>query len=268
VSGAVVLSGAGAAWAQTPYNSNVDVQQFRPAPGPNNFLTVEGARVDGHLAWSVSAFANYSYQPMVLYDAVCPNDNGTPDPGNCTPGPIRSVPLQHLFTLNILGTLTLANRVQIGLDIPLSIGNGDVIVMTPDENYGRRTTPPQTFTGFSVADPRLEVKVRILGEGQNGPAFAAAVFGQFPIGRYIAPNQFLGDSAFLVGGRLIGEFRRNRFAIAANVGIAVRAQEQANQVLSSFVGSRLTWGLAASYDITPRVGVLAEFYGSTDLYKP
>lgn len=261
VVGVVLDAGLARAQAMTPFERNIDVQAFRPAPGPYNFLTVAGARVGGHLAPSVSGFVNYSFRPFTIYNAACPNPDND---DNCRPGEVRSRPIEHLVTANILASLTLFNRLQLAVDVPLSFETGDNV--RPDDAMRVMPPNPTSQSGFALSDPRIYAKVRLAGEGLSGPAVAAEVFGQIPIGRHISSNSFLGDSSVGLGGRVIGDFRRNRFSLAANAGFLWRAETA--QILSSYVGSRILWGLAGGYDITPRLTALVEVFGSTDLRNP
>ena len=280
-----VLAGGAEALAQgtsTPipsqdFHTAIDVQAFRPAPGPNNFLTVHGARVDGQFAFAMGGWFNYANGALTIYNARCPseaNDSG------CTLGDVRSRPVAHLMTLNLQPTVTVARRVQISLDIPLSVANGDQVRGTDAMRVPQN--PPLTGdvqqTTFALADPRLDVKVRLVGEGMRGPAFALNIFGQFPLGRYLNSStlgamcpagtscdpslatNFVGGSNVGVGARLIGDFRQGRFSMAANAGFFTRVQS--DWYLSSASGSSIIWGVAAGVDITPRLTGLLEFFGS------
>src|SRR6516165_9114270 len=57
----VVLSLAvsSAAYAQ-PQDRSFNPQLFHPAPGPDEFITVEPARTLAHLQWGVGLFLNYA----------------------------------------------------------------------------------------------------------------------------------------------------------------------------------------------------------------
>ena len=250
-----VLGGSAAdAQTSTAFERNIDIQRFRVAPGPGNFLTVDGARVRGHMAFSVGAFASYASHPLTIYGADCPNA-GNDD--NCSVGAVRSRPVEHLGTLNLLASLTLFNRLQIGIDLPLSVESGNQVA--PDGN-----TDGRTENGAAIADPRLLLKARILGEGREGAALAVSLYGQFPTGRWISNHSFLGDTTFSMGARLIGEYRRGRLAGAVNAGVVIRPAGAA-QIFSMAVGDRITFGLAGSYELTPRIAVVAEMFGGAEL---
>jgi outer membrane protein OmpA-like peptidoglycan-associated protein len=255
----VVGLSASVAHAQS-FDPHVDTQTFRIAPGPNNFLVTDGARVDGQLAFSVGAFADYANRPVAIFNATCPNAS---ERSGCMPTTLRSVPIAHLATLQLMGSVTFARRIQVGLSVPIAFEQGDDV----DEVSLAPAAGTHGQVGGGLGDPRLSVKVRILGEGMSGPALAVAVFGQIPLARWLAPNvYFMGDTSALFGGHVIGEFRRGPLALAANVGVAVRPTTI--QLLDDSVSHRLYWSLAASVDVTPRVVALVDYFGSTDLLAP
>jgi OOP family OmpA-OmpF porin len=264
VSGFAVLIMALPASAQTssvPYDTNIDFQQFRPAPGPYNFFTVQGSRVEGRTALSLGAWANYGYRPLTIFDANCPsaiNDSG------CTIGTVRSRPIEHLATLNLLVGVTLANRIQLSLDLPFTLETGQAVeaangraVLDPSG-----TAPSQTAGG--LGDPRVEAKVRLAGSGLTGAGLAVSGFVTIPLGQAAGSgDHFVAESSVTFGGRLIGEYRRGRFSIALNLGAVGRPSTQT--LFSTQVGSRLTWGAAVGVDLSPRLGLIAEGFGGSDL---
>ena len=242
--------------AQTPFEQNIDMQQFRPAPGPYNFLTVAGARVEGRGAVSIGAMGNYGYRPLTIFNADCPNAENN---DGCTLGGVRSRPLEHLATLNLLATVTVARRLQIGLDLPLSFSSGQAI--NPSTAYPLNDT--QTQTGFGLGDPRLDVKVRVVGEGMHGFALALGAFGNIPTGRYTGgENHYIADGTVSLGGRVAADFRRGVFFSAVNVGVVWRPETL--RLLSTSVGTRLQWGAAVGVEATPRLAFLGEVFGSND----
>jgi len=248
------------AWAQSsgapPFEQNIDMQQFRPAPGPNNFLTLPGSRVSGSGQVSLGAWVNYGYRPFTIFNANCPNaDNDV----GCTRGGVRSRPVEHLATLDLMATVTLARRVQLGLTLPLSMASGQAI--NPNTAYPLNDTA--TRTAFALGDPRIEAKVRITGEGMQGFALGVTAFGTVPTGRFTGgENHFLADGTPSLGARALADYRRGRFAALATLGVLWRPETL--QLLSTAVGTRLLWGVGVGVDATPRLTLLAEVFGSND----
>lgn len=261
VTGFVVLAAALPASAQVPYDTNIDFQQFRPAPGPYNFFTVQGSRVEGRTALTLGAWVNYANRPLTIFDANCPsvlNDTG------CTTGDVRSRPIEHLATLNLQVGVTLANRILLTLDLPFTYETGEAVNRENGRRVPDSSGTPQSQSAVGMGDPRVEAKVRLAGSGLTGAGLAVSGFVTVPVGRYAgAGDHFIADSGVTFGGRLIGEYRRGRFSMALNVG--ANGRPNTLTVLSTQVGSRLTWGAAVGVDISPRLGVIAEGYGTSDL---
>ena len=61
----------------------------------------------------------------------------------------------------------------------------------------------------------------------------------------IAENRSIGHDGLTVGGHLVAEHRVNKLRIAGNVGAIYRP---VRQLLSTRVGSELTYAAAASYE--------------------
>jgi len=247
-------------WAQSsgapPFDQNIDMQQFRPAPGPNNLLTVAGSRVSGRGQVSLSAWGNYGYRPFTIFNAACPNAEN--DEG-CARGGVRSRPIEHLATLDLMATVTVAGRLQLALTLPLTMAAGQAI--NPVTAYPLNAT--ESRTSFALGDPRLEAKVRITGEGMHGFSFGALAFGTVPTGQFTGgENRFVADGTPSLGARAIGDFRRGRFTAVANLGVVWRPETL--QLLSTSVGTRLLWGAGVGVEATPRVAFLAEVFGSND----
>jgi OmpA-OmpF porin, OOP family len=264
VSGLAALMMALPAGAQTgpvPYDTNIDFQQFRPAPGPFNFFTVQGSRVEGRTALSVGAWANYGYRPLTIFNANCPsvsNDAG------CTIGDVRSRPIEHIATLNLLVGVTLVNRLLLTVDLPLTYETGQAVERTSGRPVLDASSTVQYQSAGGLGDPRVEAKLRLAGSGLTGAGLAVSGFVTIPLGQSAgAGDHFIADGGATFGGRVIGEYRRGRFSVALNLGAIGRPS--ARTLLSTQVGSRLTWGAAVGVDISPRLGVLAEAYGASDL---
>jgi hypothetical protein len=102
------------------------VQRFQPAPGPRNFITVEGARTDGAMAWSGGLFVNYSDSPFRLRSCKSLDDCSSP---NATQPKDVNV-IKSMVTGDLVGSLTPTPRLQLGLRVPISYVSGDGIDTT------------------------------------------------------------------------------------------------------------------------------------------
>ncbi len=248
---------ASLAQAQSPpFEANTNMQQFRPAPGPYNLLTVHGARVEGNGTLSVGAWANYSWRPFTVFDASCPNSEN--DTG-CSLGAVRSRPVEHMLTLDVMATVTLARRFQIGLTLPLSYESGQAI--NAATAYPLASGDSQA--AFALGDPRIDLKVRLTQPGMTGVGVALGAFTSLPTGRYTGGDgHYVSDGTLNLGGRAIVDVRAGRFFAAANLGAVWRPDTLT--ILSTKVGTQLLWGAGLGVQATPRVSFLAELFGSTN----
>src|SRR5690606_15986930 len=55
------------------------VQRFEPAPGSKNFLSVETARMDGQMGWTVGLMFNYAHKPFVVRSCISETDCSSPN---------------------------------------------------------------------------------------------------------------------------------------------------------------------------------------------
>ena len=63
--------------AQDVPTERFNSETFAPAPGPGNYLQVEGANVTGHLDFGAGLTLDYAHEPFVLYDATCTDPEAT-----------------------------------------------------------------------------------------------------------------------------------------------------------------------------------------------
>lgn len=229
-----------------------NVNLFSPAIGPNNYLEVDGARIDSHLTPAAGLFIDYAHEPFVLFDASCTDDSMT----NCDVDDVNTELVSWLLTGNIWGSLTLFNRVQVGLVVPVSFGSGEDF-----ETIVGGDTPIRIPGGSTagLGDVRINAKVRITGEG-DGLYFGANVFATLPTAQLIDDESFGGDDSLTVGAEFIGQFVQNGIHVAGNVGGFYRGEQT---FLSSAQGSQLTYSLAVGYEITPLIMVFAELDGAS-----
>lgn len=250
---ALASSAATAAAQSTPPLAEVSANRFFPAPGRGNFLMVEGADVRGNMAPTAGLFIDYAYHPFVLFNATCAADDTT----NCNVEDPRKNLVAHLAAASLMGSLTLADRVQIGLAVPVVLSSGQSFEYTAP---GGTPVALEGGTGVGVGDVRLSVKVRIMGDEPQGLHFGVSAFGTAPLGQLTAEHRYLGDHGPTFGGQVIGDFVQSGFHVAGNVGGMWRDPQT---IFSTNVGPQLTYGVALGYDVTPLVMVLAEVTGAS-----
>ncbi len=250
----LLAASAGTAHAQDPVPvQRFSANRFAPAPGPGNYLQVDGAHLLGHLSPGAGLTIDYAHEPLVLYDASCTDATET----NCDVEGTHTEFVSYMLQFNLYGSLVLWDRVQIGLNLPLLLSNGD------DFNETVRGMPVSVPGGsrFAVGDPSLSAKVRLYGDGE-GIAVAASVYGTFPVANAMQGEGFLGDESLRVGGHLIAEFIQSGFHLAFNVGGFYRPERT---FLSNRAGSQITYRMGVGYDVTPLVFLFGEVDGASGL---
>ena len=226
------------------------VQRFEPAPGPDNFITVEGARVRGNMAWSVGLFANYAHKPFVVRS--CESETNCDDPNALLNDDIAVV--KDLMTADLLASLTPIPKLQIGLRIPVSYVNGDGI----DAESGQPADGG--LSGAGLGDPTLEGKYRFFGEPDTPLVLAGGAFVSGPVGHAMAEDKYIGYSSPVFGLRGIADFQAGPLSAGANLAGLYRSSATLG---STELGPEFRYGVAAGYAVSPVFKVMGEGYGAT-----
>lgn len=226
------------------------VQRFEPAMGPRNYLSVEGGRTDGDLAWSMGFMFDYQNSPFKLRSCV--------DQENCDdPNAIAAYDLdviEHMFTWTFMGTFTPIPNIQIGLRLPVAYALGDG--WDPSGSL-----PNEGISAFGLGDPTLEGKFRILGEREDMFVLAAAADISAPLGNATAEGAYIGnDSPVTVGGRAIVDGKFGPVTAAVNLRGIWR---QDGTVGSATIGPEFRYGAGLGWEIDPAFVIMAETFGAT-----
>ncbi|HEY8427553.1 MAG TPA: thrombospondin type 3 repeat-containing protein [Sandaracinaceae bacterium] len=235
--------------------------RFYVAPGPGGFLMVEGAETAPDLTPSFGATLDYAHDPFVADDLDCWTDP-TPGPECARAMNQETALVGPLLNLQLYGAITLLERVQVGLNLPvLLFFEGERYSYLDPGSLSPRVVAPGG-AGGGLGDPRLSVKVRFLDPDARGEGvmLGAAAWVTAPVGHAMWPRHFVGDRLPSFGAHAIGSVRLGGFRLALNLGGQVR--EEATNVRSA-VGPELTWGVAASYRFHPFASALVEATGAT-----
>ena len=225
-------------------------QRFQPAIGPRNFITVQGARTDGQMAFSLGLFVNYSNSPFVLRSCKSASDCKSPNAVN--PKDVKVI--ESMVTGDVLASLTPIPRVQIGLRVPVTYINGDGI----DPNTGNAAKGG--LKGAGLGDPMLEAKFRAVG-GVNDPVVVGlGLFASGPAGHATAKDKYIGDSSPVVGGRAILDFKSGPLSLGANVAGLYRSDARLG---STTLGPEGRYGAGAGFAVSPTIRLVAEVFGNT-----
>ncbi len=240
----------GNAFAQNPpTDRNFSPQLFHPAVGPDEFLTVQPAAPLPHLNFSVGLWFNYSLNSLTIF---------TVNPDNSV-GDRRANVLQNALAADLVFSLGLFDRLQVGVGVPMTI------FQSGEDFNATYNGMPIHFTGASgyvIGDPWLDVKVRIYGK-DRGVQLAAAPFVTFPLSK-VTDNQFGGDSNFTFGGNVLAGWEADRWRAGITVGFQYRLDE--HTLFSTVVGHELLYGAAVAFDVIGqrKLALVGEVHGRTD----
>ncbi|WP_157069024.1 thrombospondin type 3 repeat-containing protein [Sandaracinus amylolyticus] len=226
-----------------------NVLRYHPAPGPNNYFGVDGAAVRGEVAGAAGVQLDYAHEPFTLYSATCEAGDA-----GCETTGIEANVVQYTAAAHLWGSIALFNRIQIGLNVPLVLTEGDAF-----PNPAGPGDLISSGSGFTLGDPRLHVKANLLDDA-SGLRLGLAAWVTAPVAVHIAEGRFVGDEDPSFGGHAIIEYVNQGVHVAGNVGGYWR---DGDTLFSTVAGPALSYGLAFGYDITPLVMVFGEIQGST-----
>src|SRR5579862_6489783 len=106
-----VVAGASGAQAQRTDRS-FNPQLFHPAPGPDEFVTVEPAAPLGHLQYQVGLYLNYARDELSIF-SYDTNSNST--------GSIRSNIIANALAADLWAGFGLWRRLQIAVQLPMTL---------------------------------------------------------------------------------------------------------------------------------------------------
>jgi outer membrane protein OmpA-like peptidoglycan-associated protein len=212
-----------------------DIQNFKPAAGTWNYLSVEGGQVAGHEEFVPLLVVNYGNQPLV----------------SRVGGEVARTIVAHMVTADVLLTVGILDRLEITLDLPINYVTGDKLVK--DE-----------LDGVAVGDVRLIPKLRLFGL-EKGEGFGAAIIVpvSLPTGD---DKKFVGAGQTTVNPKLALEVRANALSFAANGGVRVRPNTEEIEGSTLEIGTEVTYGAGVGINLgSEDVVLLTEVFGATPI---
>ncbi|HVY29732.1 MAG TPA: thrombospondin type 3 repeat-containing protein [Polyangiaceae bacterium] len=245
--GALFVSSAALAQEDVRVDHDFSVQRFQAAPGPRNFITMRGARVDGEKVWGVGFLGNFGLQPLIV--RACSGQ--TCDTKSAVYSDKKVV--ETMITSDFLGSFTIMPRVQLGLRVPVMYVHGvGITSQGNDETEGVKAV--------GISDPELEGKFRVYGDPKAPVVIGATVFATAPVGNAMAKDKFLGDAHPTAGARVIFDGEQKGFSFGANLGGAYR---KSVVIGGTNLGSELRYAAAVGYKPSPVIRVLGEVFGTS-----
>jgi OmpA-OmpF porin, OOP family len=232
----LALQGTAAAQQQTP-TTGFALDQFNPSERGSEWFVLDTLDLRGNWRPALGVVGEYAYRPLVIYN---------PD------GSIRVVPVSDQFALHLGGSLVFKERLRVGFDLPLFLGQGG----DSGSVNGFGVVRP---TGPGVGDLRLGADLRLVGE-YGGPFTAALGFQLFvPTGK---ASLYDGDGEVRALPRLSAAGDLGMFVYGATVGVLAKAA--GGDFAGNPNGSQLVLGASAGLRLIDKKLVVGpELYGAT-----
>lgn len=231
---ALVLSSFGTATAQDL--PELQLQQFRPATGPTDFLNVYGSRVAPHLDPDFGFYLDYAQNPLKVAS--------THQQFNAA--------IEDQMTLSLMANIGLFDIVEVGLLVPITLRQNSAdlepVLLSGDPNA--------TIGSTAINDIRISVKAQLVDLMKHRWGLAAVLQGTIPIG---TDDRFAGDSGVGIDGLVAADvFLFNGVRLGGNLGYRFRADTA--QVRDAFISDAIMWGLGVqiplfidSLDLVPEI---------------
>ena len=235
----------------TPDLPPLQLERFRPAPGPGDFLNLFGSPVAEHLDWDIGFYFDAADKPLGLAQG-----------GNLGEGS-ESETVDFQGTLSLMANLGLWDRVEIGLLVPLTL------TQSSDNLQSAMLNEPSfrsdALESFGVNDSRLSVKYRILDVLEDAVGLAAVANLYAPLAstnRFVSDEHFSGELLLAVDKFLIEGFG---LRLGGNLGYRYRAGDY-RVFRSSEINDEILWGVAASLPLAfNRLDFIAELDGAVSI---
>ncbi len=217
----------------------IQLETFRPATGPTDYLALHSSLAAPHLEFDFGAYLDFADDPLkgrsVDSDAAPIIDEQT--------------------TLSLHANLGLFDFMEVGILIPVTVlqTSGD---LTPI--LGANSLPGQKVEKWSINDPRISLKFTALDLMRQQFGLGFVLRGSIPLG---LDDRFSGDENFSIDALVVPEmWIVNGIRVSGNFGY--RYRHEAVTVRDSVVGAAILWGLATSVPLfMDRLDLVAEIDG-------
>ncbi|HEX3344754.1 MAG TPA: porin, partial [Polyangiaceae bacterium] len=236
VATAVVLEAAPANAQATATGFALD--QFSPSERGSEWFALDSLDLRGDPAAAVGLVGELGLRPLVIYN---------PD------GSTQSIPVHQQLVLHPGASVTLFDRLRLGLDVPVAVYQGGTSGTIDGVSY-------PAVTSGGVGDLRIGADVRLFGV--YGDPFTVAAGAQvfIPSGN---SSEYLGDNSFhAVLPRVLVAGQVGWFAYAAQLGFHYRGLD--TTIAGASVGSNVLFGASGGVRaLDGKLLVGPELYGST-----
>jgi outer membrane protein OmpA-like peptidoglycan-associated protein len=233
---ASALSVAGASAQTTATGFSLD--RFNPSERGSEWFVEDSLDLRGDPAAAVGIVGELGIRPLVIYN---------PD------GSTQAIPVHQQLVLHPGASVTLFDRLRLGLDVPVAAYQGGTSGTVDGVSY-------PAVTSGGVGDLRIGADVRLFGV--HGDPFTLAAGAQLfiPSGN---STEYLGDNSFhAVLPRVLVAGQIDWFSYAAHLGFHYRGLD--TTVAGASVGSEVLFGVSGGVRaLDGKLLVGPELYGAT-----
>lgn len=229
--------------AQVTNLPDIQLQRFRPAPGPADYLNVYGTGVLSHLDWTASFYMDFADSPLQLSSR---NERFS-----------KTVDIQS--ALSLLGSVGFSDRLELGLLLPLTVLQTSQElspILPPDAGSSK------DLARTGVNDWRVSAKLQILNPLEEVMGLAVVGTVYLPIA---TQSTLTSDNG--VGGELLAAadyWLWRGIRVGANLGYRYRAINQTFR--DSTIGDEFIWGTAVNVPLFMRnLDAILELDGAVSL---
>lgn len=229
-------------WAQDV--PELQLQQFRPAAGPADYLNVYSSAVAPHLDFDFGGYIDLANDPLKV-----PSFNAAFNPV-----------VQSQLSLSLFANLGLFDMFEVSLLLPATLlqSSGDL------EPVLDGPAPGQEVPKWAINDPRVTVKYQLLDLLKDPLGLGFVLNGWIPVGM---DNRFAGDQSFAIEALTTAELWIVRgIRIGANVGY--RYRNKSVRIRDSIIDDQIRWGLATNIPLFIKtLDAIVEFDGGIGVTK-
>jgi OmpA-OmpF porin, OOP family len=218
------------------------VNRFEPAERGSRWFVLESLDLRGSLRPAFGVTGDYQYRPLTVYDRN---------------GDVHASVVRHLLTAHVGASLVLADRVRIGVNVPLVLyDEGQTARVDATTFYA----PPASEQG--IGDVRAGADLRLFGRADAQITTAVGAQVWLPTGD---PASYTGDGRARAMPRFLAAGTVGAFAYAAKVGFLFRDARAASFVANP-IGSELVYAASVGVNVLDRrLLVGPEAYGSVEV---
>ena len=223
------------------------IDRFEPAERGSQFFVLDNLDLRGSGRPALGAVLDYGYKPLVAYDL-----NGNE----------RSALVRHQAWLHLGGSVVLADRVRLALNVPLAVYQDGDATSLNGQSFKPSDKP-------AIGDIRLAADVRLVGTKTDPFTLAVGLRAWLPTG---PSEQFAGDGSLRLAPQLLAAGDLGVVTYAARLALVYRGRNDSfggTDLGSEMVGA-IGAGLKTSdgrFVIGPEVFASSVFSGTDTFFK-